>query len=444
MTDKINSATSTLDKIQSRSAKTDRIKSVRARQLIDCKCRPMVEVDVITEQGFIGRGSAPTGSTVGMYESFVLRDGNPDEYGGKSVHKAVDNVNNIIAPAIIGMDVSDQRSIDNKMIELDGTENKSKLGGNAIYAVSVAVFRAAAASAGLSLYNYIAGGSISTVPVPSFNVINGGTNYGITQAFNEFIVIPWKAHDIYDAVETGVRIFEQLPKTIERRFGKPAMVGRSFGFTAPSEDPAEVLDTIMQAADECGAADKISLSLDCASSEMYDINSKTYLLKGKRISADELIDYVRELTGSFDFVFIEDLLDENDWDSFPKAVIRIDRTNIIGDDFIVTNLSRIKKAYEMKGIGGFILKPNQVGTITEALDTYDFAVEHKLLAITSGRSGGVIDDVVMDLAVGLQLGFIKNGAPRSGERISKLNFLMRACDLAPGCTMADISDSVRF
>lgn len=422
----------------------DKIKTIRARQLIDCKCRPMVEVDVITEQGYIGRGSAPTGSTVGMYESFVLRDGNPDEYGGKSVHKAVDNVNNIIAPAIIGMDVSDQRSIDTKMIELDGTENKAKLGGNAIYAVSVAVYRAAAASAGMPLYNYVAGGKISTVPVPSFNVINGGTNFGITQAFNEFIVMPWKAKDIYDAVETGVRVFEQLPKTIERRFGKPAMVGRSYGYTAPSEDPYEVLDTIMQAADECGAADKISLSMDCASSEMYDAETKAYLLKGKRVSADELIDYVRGLTDSFDFVFIEDLLDENDWDAFPKAVSRIDKTNIIGDDFIVTNRKRIEKAYEMNGIGGFILKPNQVGTITEALDTYDFAVQHDLLAITSGRSGGVIDDVVMDLAVGLQIGFIKNGAPRSGERISKLNFLMRACDLTPGCTMADIRSSIRF
>ncbi len=422
----------------------DRIKQIMARQLIDCKCRPMVEVDVITEQGYMGRGSAPTGSTVGMYESFVLRDGNPAEYNGKSVHKAVDNVNNVIAPAIIGMDVSDQRSIDNKMIELDGTDNKSKLGGNAIYAVSVAVYRAAAASAGMPLYNYIAGGQIKTVPVPSFNVINGGTNFGITQAFNEFIVMPWKAKDIYDAVETGVRIFEQLPKTIERRFGKPAMVGRSYGYTAPSEDPYEVLDTIMLAADECGAADKISLSMDCASSEMYDADSKTYQLKDKRVSADELIDYVRGLTDSFDFVFIEDLLDENDWDAFPKAVSRINKTNIIGDDFIVTNRKRIEKAYEMNGIGGFILKPNQVGTITEALDTYDFAVQHKLLAITSGRSGGVIDDVVMDLAVGLQIGFIKNGAPRSGERISKLNFLMRACDLTPGCTMADITGSIKF
>lgn len=422
----------------------DRIKSVTARQLIDCKCRPMVEVDVVTEHGALGRGSAPTGSTVGMYESFVLRDNDPTEYGGKSVHRAVANVNDIIGPAITGMDVSDQRGIDMKMIELDGTENKARLGGNAIYAVSVAVFRAAAASAGTELYNYIAGKPISTVPVPSFNVVNGGTNYGITQAFNEFIVIPWKAADIYDAVETGVRIFEQLPKTIEKRFGTPAMVGRSYGYTAPSEDPYEVLDTIMQAADECGAADKIALSMDCASSEMYDAASGTYLLKGKRVSADELIDYVKGLTDSFDFVFIEDLLDENDWDAFPKAVSRITKTNIIGDDFIVTNLKRIRKAYEMNGISGFILKPNQVGTITEALDTYDFAVKHGLLAVTSGRSGGVIDDVVMDLAVGLQLGFIKNGAPRSGERISKLNFLMRACSLTPGCRMADISNVIKF
>ncbi|MDO5139965.1 MAG: enolase C-terminal domain-like protein [Eubacteriales bacterium] len=423
---------------------TDRIKSVTARQLIDCKCRPMVEVDVITENGFRGRGSAPTGSTVGMYESYVLRDGDPSEYGGKSVHRAVNNVTGILGPAIIGMDVSDQRGIDIKMIELDGTENKEKLGGNAIYAVSVAVFRAAAASAGKELYNYIADGSIRTVPVPSFNIINGGKNGGITQAFNEFIIMPWKAPDIYSAVETGVRIFEQIPQTIKKRFGTEPMVGRSYGYTAPSEDPAEVLDTIMEAADAAGCADRISLALDCASSEMYDSNGGTYLLKGERVTSDELIDYVRELTDSFDFVFIEDLLDENDWDSFPKAVKRIPKTNIIGDDFIVTNRKRIEQAYEMGGIGGFILKPNQVGTITEALDTYRFAHDHELLAITSGRSGGVIDDVVMDLAVGLQLPFIKNGAPRSGERIEKLNFLMRACSLTEGCRMSDISRYIRF
>lgn len=422
----------------------DKIKSVRARQLIDCKCRPMVEVDVITEKGFRGRGSAPTGSSVGMYESLVLRDNDPNEYGGKSVHKAVDIVNNVIAPAVIGMNVFDQKAIDEKMIEMDGTENKSKLGGNSIYSVSIAVFRAAAASAGKELYEYIAGEKIKTVPVPSFNVINGGKNGNIVQPFNEFIVMPYKAKDIYDAVETGVKVFEQLPKTIRKRFGVEPQVGRSFGWVAPSEDPEEILETIMQAAEECGCKEKIALSIDCASSEMYDTESGTYLLKGKRISADELIAYAKYLSEKFNFVFIEDLLDENDWDAFPKAVSEITRTNIIGDDFIVTNPKRIKKAYEMKGISGFILKPNQVGTITEALETYDFAKEHNLLAITSGRSGGVIDDVVMDLAVGLQIGFIKNGAPRSGERIEKLNFLMRACDLSEDCKMADISDVIKF
>ena len=423
---------------------TDRIKTVTARQLIDCKCRPLVEVDVLTENGHLGRGSAPTGSTVGMYESFVLRDGDPSEYGGKSVHKAVHNVNTILGPAIAGTDIRDQKKIDEIMIELDGTENKSRLGGNAIYAVSVAAFRAAAASAGMDLYRYIAGGPVSTVPVPSFNVINGGKNGNIVQPFNEFIVMPWKASDIWQAVETGVKVFEALPDAIRSRFGTEPLVGRSYGYTAPSEDPEEVLDTILDAADRCGCADRISLALDCASSEMYDAGTKTYLLKGKRVSAEELIDYTKYLTEKYEFIFIEDLLDENDWDSFPKAVSRISRTNIIGDDFIVTNRKRIEQAYQAGGISGFILKPNQVGTITEALDTYRFAKEHGLLAITSGRSGGVIDDVVMDLAVGLQIGFIKNGAPRSGERIEKLNFLMRACSLNEGCRMADISSCVKF
>jgi enolase len=421
-----------------------KIKKIIARQIIDCKCRPAVEVDVITEDGSLGRGCAPTGLSVGMYESFILRDDDPKEYHGLSVHKAVENVEKIIAPALIGMDVTCQRELDEKMIALDGTSNKSKLGGNAIYSTSIACFRAAAECFGLPLYEYIAKRPIKTVPIPTFNVINGGHYDNITLAFNEFILIPYKACSIYEAVEIGVNTFQELAKVLHSYLGREPEVAHSYGYAAPSDDPEVVLGLMQKAVDACGYHGKVAFALDCASSEMYDDKTKTYLLKGKRITSDEMIDYAKSLSEKFNLVFIEDLLDENDWDGYVNAVQKINRTLIIGDDLTVTNPARIKKAYDTHAVHGFILKPNQVGTITEALDAYNFAREHGMLAITSGRSGGVIGDIVMDLAVGLEIGFVKNGAPRSGERIDKLNFLMRACDLTPGCELADITNIIKF
>lgn len=421
-----------------------KITSIHARQIVDCKCRPMVEVDVVTEDGYLGRGCAPTGSSVGMFESYVLRDEDPGEYHGLSVHKAVDNVNHIIAPALIGMDVQNQKEIDQVMIELDGTADKKKLGGNAIYSTSIAVFRAAAESARKPLYNYIAGGDIQTVPVPSFNVVNGGRYETLTQPFNEFIIMPYGASTIYEAVEMGIQTFQELEGVLTRYLGHKPAVAPSYGYAAPSEDPQVILDLISEAIANCGYTGKIGFAFDCASSEMYDRESNTYLLKGKRVDAKELIAYVKALTEKYNFVFIEDLLDEEDWESYPIAHREITRTNIIGDDFIVTNLERLKRAYALNALDGFILKPNQVGTITEAMNAYEFAKAHDLLAIPSGRAGGVIGDVVMDFAVGLQVGFIKNGAPRSGERIDKLNFLMRACDLTPGCRLSDITPLLKY
>ena len=421
-----------------------KIKSVHARQIVDCKCRPMVEVDVVTEDGCLGRGCAPTGSSVGMFESCVLRDNNPEEYHGLSVHKAVDNVNNIIAPALIGKDVTRQKELDQIMIDLDGTPEKRNLGGNAVYSTSIALFRAAAKASHQTLYNYIAGGSIQTVPVPSFNVINGGHYENLTQPFNEFIIMPYGASTIYEAVEMGINTFQELAKVITNYLGHKPVVAPSYGYASPSEDPEVNLNLMSEAIENCGYTGKIGFAFDCASSEMYDRQTNTYLLKGQRVSADTLISYAKKLTEKFPFVFIEDLLDEEDWEAYPKAHKEITRTNLLGDDFIVTNLERLKRAYECNALDGFILKPNQVGTITEALNTYEFAKAHNLIATPSGRAGGVIGDVVMDLAVGLQVGFIKNGAPRSGERIDKLNFLMRACDLTPGCRLADITPLLKF
>ena len=420
------------------------IKEVRARQILDCKCRPMVEVDIVTENGKTGRGAAPTGSSVGMYEAYVLRDQNPKEYHGMGVRKAVANVTEKIAPALVGMDVRDQRKIDETLICLDGTDNKSNLGGNAVYSTSVAAYRAAAALVERELYDYIADGNIKTVPIPSFNVINGGRNYGVNQAFNEFIIMPYKAGDIEEAVEIGVQVFQKLENVIEKYTGKQAMVGKSYGWVAPFEDPEKVLDLIAEAVNLCGYQDKVAFALDCAISDFYDKKTGLYYLNGRQLTSQELIAYDKKLTEKYNFVFMEDMLDENDWEGFKMAHEQINRTLIIGDDFCVSNPARIRKAHEMNAIDGFILKPNQVGTITEALDAHKYAVDNHMISITSGRSGGVVGDVVMDLAVGLQIGFIKNGCPRSGERIDKLNFLLRVNSLYQDCSLADISGIIRF
>ena len=421
-----------------------RITDVRARQLLDCKCRPLVEVEVICEDGSVGRGAAPTGTSVGMYEAFVLRDGNPNQYRGLSVHKAVGNVRDVIAPALVGRDVFDQRALDQIMIEMDGTPRKSRLGGNAIYSTSIAVLRAACASKGIPVYRHLARQPLRTVPVPSFNMVNGGRYGDVVQAFNEFIVIPYKADNIYAAVEMSVNLFLELEKALARRLGRAPQVARSYGYVAPSANPEEVLTVMAEAIETAGYTGQFAFALDCASSEMYDTATKTYELDGRRVSSDELIAYAKRLTETFDLVFIEDLLDENDWEHYPKAVAELDRTIVLGDDLIVTDRERLARAVEAKAVEGFILKPNQVGTITEALDTYDYAQDHGLLAVPSGRSGGTIDDVVMDFSVGLQVPFQKNGAPRSGERIEKLNFLMRAAEDIEGSTLADVPALVKF
>ena len=423
---------------------SDKIIAVHAQQIIDCKCRPAVEVEVRNESGAIGRGAAPTGTSVGMHEAFVLRDGDPASYGGLGVHKAVNMVVDVIGPAIIGMDVFDQRAIDQRMVDLDGTPDKRALGGNAIYSTSIAVLRAAADARRIPVYEYLSGTPIKTVPVPCFNVINGGTYDGFTQSFNEFLIVPYGAASIDDAVEMAVDVFRTLSEVLTDHLGRKPGIASSYGYAAPSDDPELLLDLMQSAIERAGHQDAFAFALDCASSEFFDKATQTYLLKGERVSSAELIAYARDLTEKFNLVFIEDLLDENDWDGYQLATQQLKRTLVIGDDLTVTKLEFLKRAREIKAVDGFVLKPNQVGTISEALDAYRYATEHGMVAIPSGRSGGVVDDVVMDLSVGLQVPLQKNGAPRSGERIEKLNFLMRANARSKGCRLFDIKPMLRF
>ena len=421
-----------------------RIKSIRGRQIIDCKRRPMVEADVILEDGSMGRASAPTGTSVGSHEAYVLRDGDPGEYRGLGVRKAVANVNGVIASMLTGMHIHDQQAIDRRMIEEDGTDDKHILGGNAIYAVSSACLRAYAAHRRKPVYQCLSDEKITSVPVPGFNMINGGKFDGFTQSFNEFIVIPYDADTIDEVVETAVLVFDELGRVLEKYLGHKPTVASSFGFAAISGDPEEILDLLLEAVKISGFENKAVLGLDCASSGMYDAVSDTYLLKGCRVCANDLIAYAKYLSEKYPLLFIEDLLDENAWEAFPIAVSELNRTWIIGDDLIACSRPRLERAWRSHACDGFILKPNQIGTITEAIETWKFACDKNLLTISSGRSGGAVDDIVMELAVGLGLKFIKTGAPQSGERIDKLNFLLRASDLTPGCLLPDLKTIARF
>jgi enolase len=425
-----------------------KIASVGARQVLDCKARPLLEVEITTDTGHVGQGAAPTGTSVGEHEAFVLRDEDRSEYNGLSVHRAVSAVTDEIAPVLVGAELDDPRSLDRVMIELDGTPDKHRLGGNAIYSTSIALLRAASAAAGMPTYTYV--GALlglkppTAVPTPSFNMINGGRYGDIFQTFNEFLVVPYRADSIESAVEKGVSLFGTLGEVLARRLGRAPLIASSYGYVAPSSDPRVVMEVLAEAIERAGCADLMAFALDCASSEVYDKSTQTYALNGERVTAEALIDYARSLSEDFPMVFIEDLLGGDDWDGFTKAVQTIDRSIILGDDLIVTNRDRLERAVKTSAVDGFIMKPNQVGTIAEALDCFEYAAQHAILAIPSGRSGGVIGDVVMDLAVGLGVPFQKNGAPRSGERIEKLNFLLRAAERIPNCALADLSALVRF
>jgi enolase len=280
--------------------------------------------------------------------------------------------------------------------------------------------------------------------MPSFNMINGGHYGDVCQTFSEFLVVPYRADSIQSAVETGVTLFETLGEVLAARLGRAPLLASSYGYIAPSSDPHVVMEVLTEAVERTGCADVVAFALDCATSEVYDNGSATYAFTGARVNAEALIDYARGLSQEFPMLFIEDLLDGDDWAGFSKAVRTVSRSLILGDDLIVTNRDRLQRAVETSAVDGFILKPNQVGTIAEALDCFEYATRHAILAIPSGRSGGVIDDVVMDLAVGLGAPFQKNGAPRSGERIEKLNFLLRAAEGIPDCTLADVPALVRF
>ena len=422
-----------------------RIRSIHARQVMDCKFRPVLEAAVVLECGITGQGAAPTGTSVGSYEAEVLRDNDKERFHGLSVFQAIENVNTVIAPALKGMDIMDQRAIDERMIELDGTMNKSRLGGNAIYSVSIACLRAAAEVQKKSVYQVVAGEPLKTVPLPTANSIIGGPYANYTVCFQEFTFCPYKAKDMTEAMEIIFHVHREIGEVFSREWGgQPAPIGNSHGWMPPTEDPEEIMQMLSEAVKACGYEDKTAYALDMASTEMYDKDTDTYYLNGRQISAEEQIVYVRKMTEKYPFLFIEDALQENDWEGYRKATEEITRTILIGDDLTITNPALLKKAYEEKAVQGFIFKPNQIGTITEAIEARKYAKEHHMLTIPSQRGGGTIWDVVIDLGVGLEAEACKSCAPRGGESVYAMNCIYRASQENPDATMFDFTSFVRF
>ncbi len=404
-----------------------KITSVKARQVLDCKGRPVAEVDVVTEDGYLGRAGASTGSSVGSNESFVLRDGDPKVYGGLSVYKAIENIEKIIGPAIKGMDVHDQEAIDRRMIELDGTRYKTALGGNAIYAVSVAVAKAAAAENHKPIYQNMAKAPIRYIMSPSANVVNGGTYYGKTQAFQEFMILPYGVETIAQSVRMIVETFYRLGDKISAyNGGRPAM-GNYSGWGAPSDDPMVVMEIIAETVEELGFKDHMTYALDCASSEYYDAEKGLYRWRDGYVDREAIIDQLARLAKKYPIAFIEDALWEEDFEGFQMASKAVN-TVIVGDDFLCTSIDRAEKAVEMGAARGMIFKPNQAGTLTEALETAKYMMDRNLLVIPSGRAGGTLDSPEKEIGVALGALVTKTGAPRSGSRTNGFNFLLRTAE----------------
>lgn len=423
--------------------KSNAIRTIRARQILDCKGKPMLEVDVLTEGGAMGRASSPSGISTGQHEAFVLRDHDADYFGGLSVFQCIDAVKNVIEPALKGTDIFDQKKIDDTLIDLDGTENKAKLGGNTIYSVSLSCLKAACRTLDMPMYEYLAKKPIVTIPLPTFNIISGGSYQKGSMPFQEITVVPYGAESIMEAVHIGWMMFEMAPKVISEHTGSPARPGSLSGWQAPSIDPIACFELMKEIAERCSCDDKIAYATDCASNEFYDEQRKTYKFVDRELDTDEMIGYLRDMTTRFPFLYCEDILQENDWSGWAKANRELDRTILIGDDFTVTNIERLRKAHDMKACGGFIFKPNQIGTVTECIAAHEFAESCGMVTIPSIRAGAVTNDSIFDMAVAFGAPCTKQGPPRNGERTYGINFLTRVADLYPEAKPYDFTKIAR-
>ncbi len=404
------------------------IAGIRAREVLDSRGNPTIEVEVTTRGGTTRRAAVPSGASTGAYEALELRDGG-ERYHGRGVLKAIGNVVKVIAPMLVGFDVREQRRIDEAMIELDGTENKSRLGGNAILGVSLACAKAAAASECLELYEYI-DREASLLPVPFFNIINGGRHAGNRLDFQEFMVAPTGARSLGEAVRMGSEVYHELRARLLEAYGRNSInVGDEGGFSPPMSGAEEALDAALGAVEGMGYGGEVGLALDVAASEFYEEGH--YAVSGRRLSRGELIDYYRELVSSYPIVSIEDPLNEEDFEGFAELTQALP-IQVLGDDLFVTNPRRLQRGIEVGAANALLWKVNQVGTLTEALEAAELAKRNGYGVMASHRSGETEDAFVSDLSVGIGCGQIKAGAPCRGERTAKYNRLLRIEELLGG------------
>lgn len=403
------------------------ISFVHAREILDSRGNPTVEVEVGTESGYFGRAAVPSGASTGEYEACELRDGDKARYLGKGTLKAVRNVREMITPRLLGMDVHDQAAIDQMMIELDGTDNKSNLGANAILGVSLACAKAGAEAAALPLYRYIGGSRAITLPVPLMNIINGGAHADNNVDFQEFMIVPWGAPTFREGLRYGAEVFHSLKKVLHGKKLNTA-VGDEGGFAPDLKSNAEALDIIMTAIEKAGfkPGKDIALALDVAASSFC--KDKKYVLEGegKTLDSSAMVDFLAKLSKDYPIVSIEDGLDEHDWDGFIDLTKKIgDKVQIVGDDLFVTNVKRLKDGILRKAGNSILIKVNQIGTLTETLETIEMAKTHGFTSIASHRSGETEDTTIADLAVATNCGMIKTGSASRTDRICKYNQLLR-------------------
>ena len=410
------------------------ISEIFARQILDSRGNPTVEVDVITDEGAIGRAAVPSGASTGIHEAVELRDGDKKKYLGKGVLKAVGNVNKLIAPELLGYDVADQTGIDGRIIQLDGTANKSKLGANAILAVSMAVAKAAAEEASLPLYRYVGGTNAKTLPIPMMNILNGGAHADNKIDFQEFMVMPVGASSFSEGLRWGVEIFHAL-KSVLKKNGYSTNVGDEGGFAPDIQSNEEAIDTVMTAITTAGykPGSQVAIAMDPAVSEMYDSVKKVYHFHksdGKKLSSEKMVDFWANWVKNYPIVSIEDGMAEDDWKGWKLLTDKVgDKIQLVGDDLFVTNVIRLQQGIDT-GVGNALLvKVNQIGTVTETINAVTLAQHNGYNTIMSHRSGETEDTTIADLAVALNCGQIKTGSASRTDRIAKYNQLIRIEEL---------------
>lgn len=398
------------------------IERIHAREILDSRGNPTIEVDVYTCCGF-GRAAVPSGASTGTHEALELRDGG-DRYNGKGVMKAVKNVNDVIAPELLGMNASSQREIDRFMIEMDGTPHKSNLGANAILGVSLAVAKAAASSSGMPLYKYLGGVNTARLPIPSFNVLNGGKHAGNELSIQEFMILPTGAKSFSEGLRMAAETYHALAKILQGKYGVGATnVGYEGGYAPPLIKTRDALDAIMSALDISGYGEEIKIGLDAAASSFYMDGG--YSVDGNRLVPGELIDYYADLVGTYPIIFLEDPFEEEAYDDFAKLTKRLPGTIIIGDDLYVTNMKRLEKGIEMCASNALLLKLNQIGSVSEAFDAARMAFRSGWKVMASHRSAETEDSALADVSVALGCELLKTGAPARSERTAKYNQLLR-------------------